>query len=187
MYRMTEAMGIADKTADHRAAGAVVLGEGYRAWLKEFETALKVADGLNLDLVLAEGLYVYETCTIQDTLQSDKVVASTPDLAKARRERLEGSLARLDLAAKKFHGAHAIEEELRAKMAAVEIWWLLDKKDEARKLAAHVAAGASETGLPELLTRASSVVAGESPVAPFDELPCSSSSRSRLRPRSGRP
>jgi hypothetical protein len=171
MYRMTEAMGIADKTADHRAAGAVMLGEDYRAWLKEFETALEVADGLKLDLVLAEGLYLYETCTIQDTLLSDKFVASTPDLAKGRREKLQRSLARLDLAAKKFHGAHAIEQELRAKMAAVEVWWLLDKKDEARKLAAHVAAGATETGLPELLARATAIVAGESPVAPFDALP----------------
>ena len=171
LFRVTEALGVADKTADHRAAGAVVLTEDYRAWLNDFEVALKVADGLKLDLVLAEGLYVFETCTIQDTLQSDKVVPSTPELAKGRQGRLERTLQRLDLAGEKFHRAHAIEQELRAKMAAVEAFWLLDRKEEARKLAAKIAAGASENGLPELLARASAIVAGGSPVAPFDALP----------------
>lgn len=170
-YRMTEHLGIADATIEHRAARATLLAHDYKKWLDDFELALRVADGLKLYLVVAEGLYSFSSCMIQDTLISDKLVPRTAELEKGRAERLKRVLERLDAARAHFEAASAADGAARAQMLKVEAHWLLGERDAARAEAEAVATKALELGLPDLRLRAAAVVAGGSPVEPFDSLP----------------
>lgn len=170
-YRLTEHLGIADARSDHRAAGAILLTQEYKKWLEDFELALRIAEGLKLGIVVAEGLYSFASCMIQDTLLSDKLVPRTADLEKGRADRLQRVLERLDAARGHFTSAEAHDGAARARLLKVDAYWLLGDQAAAKVEAEAVAAEALALGLADLRTRAAKVVAGESPVQQFDALP----------------
>lgn len=170
-YRMTEHLGIADATSDDRAAGAILLTQEYKKWLEDFELALRIADGLKLGIVVAEGLYSFASCMIQDTLLSDKLVPRTADLEKGRAERLRRVLERLDAARGHFTSAEAHDGAVRARLLKVDAYWLLGDQAAARAEAEAIAAEALALGLADLRSQAAKIVAGESPVQQFDALP----------------
>ncbi|MDD5306006.1 MAG: DUF4365 domain-containing protein [Deltaproteobacteria bacterium] len=170
-FRMTEQIGIADAMVNDRAASAVLLVEKMRQWEKDFELALKIADGLHVDILVAEGLYVFCLCMIQETLINDKLVPPTPELAVGRTQQIGRTIARLEHACALFEKERATEQWVRTRLLLVNALWLKGDKADAVKEAADIERIAREEVLVDLHHEAARIVSGESPIGPFEDIP----------------
>jgi hypothetical protein len=170
-FRITEHLGVADAMVGDRAAGAVLLVEEVRKWLGDFEVALKVADGLGLNILLAEGLYVFASCMIQETLTNDKLVPPTSELAAGRLAQINRTIERIDYACTLFEKEGAKEQWARGQLLIVEALWLRGDRADAVRKAEEIETATRREGLVDLQQRAAKIVAGESPIGPFEQLP----------------
>lgn len=170
-FRMTEALGLDKVFLPARVENAKKIVAEMGSIFKGFEDVVERARALPDSRLVAEGLYTFEMCKLQDHMVLDKVAPSDPKLEKRRAELLAQSIKRVEFAATLFEDARMPDASLRCHMLRVDLLWMADRKQEALNVAASVAKVAAALGLGGIAARAADVLAGNSPLAEWDRIP----------------
>ena len=133
----------------------------YHKWAVDIETQIRIAEGLGLNILIAEGYKVIVHCTIHDIITVDKFIKQTPGLESVRKERLANSLERLRVAEKIFMDYGAEEQALSICRLRVDVLRLQDKKAEALKVASEIAKRATSAAISGIAADAKKIIAGE--------------------------
>jgi len=170
-FRIMENMGLAEITLPQRALDAKNLAEDMKKWFQDFEALLKECNTLGINAIVAEGLLVFCSCIIQETLTHDKLVPPDPDLLINRRAQINRTIERLEHASRLFEVTNCMELKARAQLLIVEAFWLQNEKDNALLKASEIKRFAQRNGLVDICNRADRIISGESPIDIFDKLP----------------
>ncbi len=170
-YRISKELGIDRLTERARAQAAHALVEEQREVYIGFEALFQRAQEHGDQRLLAEAIYAFELCRLQDRMAFEKTAPKDPSLAKAEQEMTDASLERLHLAASLFEDSSMPDGALRARMLEVDFLYVAGRKADARKLAENVAKLAAKLGLGTIAARAMDVASGKSPLDLWDSIP----------------
>lgn len=170
-YTIHRAVGVEQRMMPARAVAAQKLVQSLREVYQGFESIFERAKVFGDRRILAEALYAFELCKLQDRMQFEKTAPKDPRLDSQEAALTQASIERLGLAARLFEEANSPEQALRCRMLEVDVLWVAGRQDDARNQAVDIATIASRLGLGALASRAIEVVAGKSPLAAWDEIP----------------
>ncbi len=168
--RVTYAMGLDGITLPVRAQQAERLVQEMFTILQAFKEIFQRAQASDPRL-LAEAIYAFELCKLQERMFFEKTAPKDPNLAHQEKKMTEASVDRLRSAASLFEQASLPDAALRARMLEVDTLWAGGRRDEARQLAGNLAKVAAQLGLGGVAARAMDVFAGSSPLDAWDQIP----------------